>query len=161
MQGSDAAPVKKRGRPSTAEGLGHPIDRHVGKRIKSRRLIRGLTQEELAAAVYLSFQQVQKYERGANRVSAGRLYELSKALSVPIQYFFDDFEDENAAGDGAGGLREEHPDFEGVDRIGDAVLSELVRGFSRINDKTVRRALVQLILSIAQGQQDKTNDLAL
>lgn len=158
MQGSDAAPVKKRGRPSTAEGLGHPIDRHVGKRIKSRRLIRGLTQEELAAAVYLSFQQVQKYERGANRVSAGRLYELSKALSVPIQYFFDDFEDENAAGDGAGGLREEHPDFEGVDRIGDAELSQLVRAFVKLRSLNVRRSFIKLLASLVEDETPKPGD---
>jgi transcriptional regulator with XRE-family HTH domain len=158
VQGSDAAPVKKRGRPSTAEGLGHPIDRHVGKRIKSRRLIRGLTQEELAAAVYLSFQQVQKYERGANRVSAGRLYELSKALSVPIQYFFDDFEDENAAGDGAGGLREEHPDFEGVDRIGDAELSQLVRAFVKLRSLNVRRSFIKLLASLVEDETPKPGD---
>ena len=91
---TDSAP-RKRGRPSTAEGLGHPVDVHVGKRIKTRRLVRGWTQDELAKAVDLSFQQVQKYERGSNRVSAGRLYELSKALNVPIQYFFDDYVDED------------------------------------------------------------------
>ena len=158
MQGSDAAPVKKRGRPATAEGLVHPIDRHVGKRIKSRRLIRGLTQEELAAAVYLSFQQVQKYERGANRVSAGRLYELSKALSVPIQYFFDDFEDENAAGDGADGLREEHPDFEGVDRIGDAELSQLVRAFVKLRSLNVRRSFIKLLASLVEDETPKPGD---
>ena len=151
---------RKRGHPSTAEGLGNPVDVHVGKRIKTRRLVRGWTQDELAKAVDLSFQQVQKYERGSNRVSAGRLYELSKALDVPIQYFFDDYVDEKEDSHSSS-VKEDTIDFEGVDRIGDAVLSELVRGFSKINDKTVRRALVQLILSIGQGQQDKTNDLAL
>ena len=151
---------RKRGRPSTSEGLGNPVDVHVGKRIKTRRLVRGWTQDELAKAVDLSFQQVQKYERGSNRVSAGRLYELSKALDVPIQYFFDDYVDEKEDSHSSS-VKEDTIDFEGVDRIGDAVLSELVRGFSKFNDKTVRRALVQLILSIGQGQQDKTNDLAL
>ena len=84
----------RRGRPPISDGHGHPIDRHVGTRIKARRLIRGMTQEDLAQAVSLSFQKVQKYERGANRVSAGRLYELARALSVPIQYFFDEFREE-------------------------------------------------------------------
>ena len=88
----------RRGRPPISDGQGHPIDRHVGTRIKARRLIRGMTQEDLAKAVSLSFQQVQKYERGANRVSAGRLYELARALSVPIQYFFDEFREEVVAG---------------------------------------------------------------
>lgn len=156
---TDSAP-RKRGRPSTAEGLGHPVDVHVGKRIKTRRLVRGWTQDELAKAVDLSFQQVQKYERGSNRVSAGRLYELSKALNVPIQYFFDDYVDEDPNA-GPVALREETVDFEGVDRIGDAELSELVRGFSRIKDKSTRRAFVLLILSVAQGFEDKTDALVL
>ena len=151
---------RKRGRPSTAEGRGNPVDVHVGKRIKTRRLVRGWTQDELANAVGLSFQQVQKYERGSNRVSAGRLYELSKALQVPIQYFFDDYIDEHEDTD-TDSLKEDSIDFEGVDRIGDAVLSELVRGFSRIESDTIKKALLQLTLSVAQGYDDKTDDLAL
>lgn len=151
---------RKRGRPSTAEGRGNPVDVHVGKRIKTRRLVRGWTQDELAHAVDLSFQQVQKYERGSNRVSAGRLYELSKALDVPIQYFFDDYVDERE-GDDPNSVKEDSIDFEGVDRIGDAVMSELVRGFSRIESKSIRQALVQLTLSVAKTHDDKTDDLAL
>lgn len=157
MQVPDAQPVKKRGRPSTAEGLGHPIDKHVGKRIKSRRLIRGLTQEELAMAVSLSFQQVQKYERGANRVSAGRLYELSKALRVPIQYFFDDFE-EGSDTPSTTGLQEEPRDFEGVDRMGDAELSQLVRSFVKIDSINVRRSFLKLVGALGEGDsKDQSN----
>ena len=152
---ADAAP-RKRGRPSTAEGLGNPVDVHVGQRIRTRRLVRGWTQDELAKSVDLSFQQVQKYERGSNRVSAGRLYELSKALDVPIQYFFDDYETDQQNGTADGVLREDQIDFEGVDRMGDAELSELVRGFTRIDDKALRHAFLQLVLSVSQSIDDKT-----
>lgn len=154
MQGSDERPVKKRGRPSTAEGLGHPIDRHVGRRIKSRRLIRGLTQEDLAIAVSLSFQQVQKYERGANRVSAGRLYELSKALRVPIQYFFDEYEEDRGPG-GQSNLREDEIDFEGVDRMGDTELSQLVRSFVKIRSLSVRRSFIKLVASLVEDEHSR------
>lgn len=146
---------RRRGRPSTSEGNGNPIDVHVGRRIKTRRLVRGLTQDELAKAVDLSFQQVQKYERGANRVSGGRLYELAKALNVPIQYFFDDYTDP-ATGEPAGQtLREDQMDFEGIDRLGDAELSELVRAFYRLGNPALRRSLIQLVLSLDFVQSEK------
>lgn len=146
---------RKRGRPSTAEGSGNPIDVHVGRRIKTRRLVRGLTQDELAKAVDLSFQQVQKYERGANRVSAGRLYELAKALSVPIQYFFDEYADPDLGEASEDALRDEHRDFEGVDRMGGAELSELVRAFCRLQDPSLRRSIMQLVLSLDFVQSDR------
>ena len=146
---SESAP-RKRGSPSTALGLGNPIDVHVGKRIKTLRLVRGWTQEELAKSVDLSFQQVQKYERGSNRVSAGRLYELAKALNVPIQYFFDEYHEESSESTSGApiGLKEESVDFEGVDRMGDAQLSELVRAFIKIEDIKLRRAILQMVLAV-------------
>lgn len=67
----------------------HPIDIHVGRRLRARRRLLGLTQETLASAVDIKFQQIQKYESGSNRVSASRLWALGKALDVPISYFFD------------------------------------------------------------------------
>lgn len=67
----------------------HPIDIHVGRRLRARRRLLGVTQETLANAVNIKFQQIQKYESGANRVSASRLWALGKALDVPVSYFFD------------------------------------------------------------------------
>ncbi|MEO1250725.1 MAG: helix-turn-helix transcriptional regulator [Pseudomonadota bacterium] len=67
----------------------HPIDIHVGRRLRARRRLLGITQETLATAVNIKFQQIQKYESGANRVSASRLWALAKALNVPVSYFFD------------------------------------------------------------------------
>ena len=70
----------------------------LGELLRQKRLAAGISQQQLAEACGITFQQVQKYERGANRVSAGRLYELARALSVPIQYFFDEFREEGEDG---------------------------------------------------------------
>ena len=145
----------RRGRPPISDGQSHPIDRHVGTRIKARRLIRGMTQEDLAKAVSLSFQQVQKYERGANRVSAGRLYELARALSVPIQYFFDEFREEGEDGTPILTLREDHADMESVDRIGDPEISELVRAFIKLERSNVRRTVIRLMSAMATADAEE------
>src|SRR4029077_3697481 len=81
--------------------LPNPVDLHVGARIRLRRRMQGVSQEKLADALGLTFQQVQKYERGANRVSASKLYEIPAALRSPISYFFDGLADP-AVEDGAG-----------------------------------------------------------
>lgn len=73
------------------EHLIHPIDLHVGARVRTRRKFMGLSQETLATALGLTFQQVQKYERGSNRISASKLYEIAKALKVPVDYLFDGY----------------------------------------------------------------------
>src|SRR6187397_737006 len=71
------------------------IDRHVGARIRERRVMLGLTQQELADLIGVTYQQAHKYERGINRVSAGRLFEVAQVLSVPVNYFFDGLDQEN------------------------------------------------------------------
>src|SRR5690348_14474320 len=75
------------------EGRPSPIDVHVGSRIRLRRTLLGMSQERLGEALGLTFQQVQKYERGVNRVGASRLFDLSRVLDVPISFFFDDMPD--------------------------------------------------------------------
>lgn len=71
----------------------HPVDIHVGCRVRSRRMMLGMTQSELAGQFGLTFQQLQKYESGANRISASRLWEIAKILNVPVAWFFEDLED--------------------------------------------------------------------
>src|SRR5487761_567081 len=71
------------------------IDRHVGGRVRERRIMLGLTQQQLADLIGVTYQQAHKYERGINRVSAGRLYEIAQVLSVPVGYFFDGLEGQN------------------------------------------------------------------
>lgn len=74
----------------------HPVDVHVGKRIRHRRWMVGMTQQQLAEKVGIKFQQIQKYETGMNRVSASRLWDISEALEVPVSFFFDGIDDEDA-----------------------------------------------------------------
>src|ERR1700745_3000245 len=76
----------------------NPIDVHVGARVRLRRTLLGMSQEKLGDAIGLTFQQVQKYERGANRVGASRLFELSRVLDVPVSFFFDELGPESAGG---------------------------------------------------------------
>lgn len=77
----------------------HPVDSHVGRQIRNRRKLLGMTQQELGQSVGIRFQQIQKYESGANRVSASRLWELSRALGVPIDFFYQGLEPASGAND--------------------------------------------------------------
>src|SRR5580698_8757948 len=92
----------------TESRLPNPIDLHVGARIRLRRRMQGVSQEKLADALGLTFQQVQKYERGANRVSASKLYEIAAALRAPVAYFFDGLANPAGAGGGQAGPSDEH-----------------------------------------------------
>lgn len=87
--------VRKRGRRGSPESWS--VDAHVGQRVRMRRTLLGMSQEKLGDAIGLTFQQVQKYERGSNRISAGTLYRLSQVLDVPVSYFFDSYDDPRAA----------------------------------------------------------------
>jgi transcriptional regulator with XRE-family HTH domain len=114
------------------------IDRHVGERIRSRRAELGLTQEQLAEALNVSYQQIQKYETGANRISAGRIFELARKLDVDLSYFFEGL----PLGD--------QPRLEHGGRQRSAI--ELVRKFARIEDPNVRAAIAGLVKAIVDRQ---------
>jgi transcriptional regulator with XRE-family HTH domain len=110
------------------------IDFHVGKRIRRRRRLLGLTQQQLAEGVGIRFQQIQKYESGANRVSASRLYEIAEALDAPVQYFYEGIESKRIS-----------PVADG-DNVNTDVLSQketldLVRAYYRLNERPRRRLL--------------------
>jgi transcriptional regulator with XRE-family HTH domain len=111
------------------------IDAHVGERIRLRRTELGLTQEQLAEALDVSYQQIQKYETGANRVSAGRILEIARKLGVDVGYFFEGLSDDDA------GLPLEHG---GRQRAA----IELVRKFGQIKDPEVRAAIAGLVKTI-------------
>ena len=87
--------ISTRGR--LEDGAPNPVDVHVGSRMRLRRTMLGLSQEKLGEAIGLTFQQVQKYERGANRIGASRLFDLARVLDVPVSFFFDDMPDAAAA----------------------------------------------------------------
>ena len=127
----------------------NPIDAHVGQRIRWRRSVLGLSQEQLAAALGVSFQQVQKYERGVNRIVASRLHDLAAALEVPISYFFEDAPTgrTESAGWGQGPSQPQ-------ETLNDYILNrretfDLMQAYARISDAGVRRHVLGLIRSLA------------
>lgn len=124
----------------------NPVDVHVGSRIRLRRNLLGLSQEKLGTAIGLTFQQVQKYERGTNRVGASRLFQLATVLNVPVSFFFDDLAPETAAR--YGGLQESAATFE-QDPLTKRETLELVRAYNRIADPAIRRRLFDLVKSLA------------
>jgi transcriptional regulator with XRE-family HTH domain len=115
------------------------IDQHVGERIRLRRTELGLTQEQLADTLDVSYQQIQKYETGANRISAGRIYEIARKLRVEIGYFFEGLEPD----DGGAATPLEHG---GRQRTA----IELVRKFAQIKDPEVRAAIAGLVKTIVE-----------
>lgn len=138
----------------------HPVDIYVGKQLRVQRVIMGLSQEALAKAVGITFQQVQKYERGINRMSASRLYDFSRVLSVPISYFFDGF-DVQAAQQGPDG-EYKYPDARGVSEGAEEEFDyeqlftretlELTRCFHKIKKAPVKRRIVDLVRAIAEDK---------
>ena len=118
----------------------HPIDLHVGKRLRQRRRLLGMTQQKLAEAVSIRFQQIQKYESGANRISASRLYTLAKALDVPVAYFYEGLED--AAAGAEKGLNGRHAATSApADAFQNKEAIDLVRAFYALEDEPRRRLL--------------------
>ena len=142
-------------------GVSHPIDIHVGQRLRARRTLMGLTQEELAAAVSLTFQQIQKYERGTNRIGASRLYELAGLLHVPVGYFFEEMQEE--LGDPAAGYRlgmafKEQARPGGNNKMNRRETLELVRAYYQIADPAKREALMGMVLALANASDRHRKD---
>jgi transcriptional regulator with XRE-family HTH domain len=132
----------------------NPIDVHVGRRLRLRRTLLGMSQERLAQLLGLTFQQIQKYERGVNRIGSSRLYELGQILDVPISFFFDDMGEGDRAPDLLGpGLAEDAAGF-AFDNARELQLDkretlELVRAYNRIADPAVRKRLFELAKALA------------
>jgi transcriptional regulator with XRE-family HTH domain len=129
----------------------NPIDIHVGGRVRMRRILMGMSQEKLGEEIGLTFQQIQKYEKGSNRISASRLYQISRILNVPVQYFFEDVpdSDRNQTNSGNGG-RERGATREIIDFISSAEGLQLNKAFAEIGDPVVRRKLVELLKTLAE-----------
>jgi transcriptional regulator with XRE-family HTH domain len=131
-------------------GTPNPVDVHVGSRVRLRRTLLGMSQEKLGQAVNLTFQQIQKYERGANRVGASRLYQLSRILDVPVSYFFEDMPDTVASLQHLADLTEPEPDDQKADPLSRRETLELVRAYYKITNPRVRKRLFELTKSIAR-----------
>jgi transcriptional regulator with XRE-family HTH domain len=134
----------------------NPIDVHVGRRLRLRRTLLGMSQERLGELLGLTFQQVQKYERGVNRIGSSRLYELGQILDVPISFFFDDMPDEQLQANGRvlAGLAEEASPFEHDEEqlpLDKRETLELVRAYYRIGDPALRKRLFELAKALANA----------
>jgi transcriptional regulator with XRE-family HTH domain len=133
---------------TTMEKPPHPIDRHVGGRVRLRRTLIGMSQEQLGAKLGLTFQQIQKYEKGSNRISASRLWEIASALEVPISYFYEGAGNEirdNPQGFGESG----QASIEGIAHSSESLA--LLRHFTQITDTGIRRAMVDMARALASS----------
>ena len=124
----------------------NPVDVHVGTRVRLRRMLLGMSQEKLGEHLGLTFQQIQKYEKGINRIGASRLFDLSRVLAVPVQFFYEELP--VSAGDGASGFAEQ-PESYAVEFLSSREGLELNKAFARITDARVRRSIVELVRSFA------------
>ena len=135
-----------------SKGNPNAIDVHVGSRIRLRRTLLGMSQEKLGDAIGLTFQQVQKYERGANRVSSSRLFDLTRVLDVPVSYFFDEMSASISArspGRLSGTVEQKPLAFEPDPMVKRETL-ELVRAYYRLTDARVRTRVFELTKSLAK-----------
>ena len=130
-----------------ADGSPHPLDIHVGNRVRLRRVLLGMSQEDLASRLGITFQQVQKYERGLNRISGSRLYDISKILQVNIDYFFDEFQTEH----------KEMP-FDKNTPLSNLMQQEealiLVNAYNKIKKPHLRQMLFDLVVSMSNYSND-------
>lgn len=133
----------------------NPVDVHVGSRVRLRRTLLGMSQEKLGEAIGLTFQQVQKYERGANRVGASRLFDLSRVLDVPVGFFFEEMPDDVAANSPAQrpGLNRPPPEQE-LDPMVKRETLELVRAYYKIDEPGVRKRLFEMTKALAAASSD-------
>lgn len=126
----------------------HPVDVYVGNRLRARRVVLGMSQEAIGKAIGVTFQQIQKYERGINRMGASRLYEFGRLLNIPEQYFFEGFTDyQPANGEYKTVMAEEAEGFE-HDTMTSRETLELVRAYYNIKDEKQRKRVMELLKSM-------------
>jgi transcriptional regulator with XRE-family HTH domain len=151
---TDSNLSKQSPRGRLATGAPNPVDVHVGNRLRLRRTLLGISQEKLGEAIGLTFQQVQKYERGANRIGASRLWDLSLVLNCPVSYFYEEMSDTAA---GASPRHLHHPEAPvalNVDRelkeefVFNRETLELVRAYYAIKENRVRKHICDLAKSL-------------
>lgn len=125
--------------------LPNPTDQHVGRRVRMRRMMLGMSQEKLGAALDLTFQQVQKYEKGTNRIGASRMQQISEILQVPVAFFF-----EGAPGGGTNAANDDAPSPAFVsDFLATSDGLTIARSFMKITDAKLRRRIADLVEQIA------------
>lgn len=148
MKSEKTTPLRKKGKANS-------VDEYVGTQLRQRRSLLGLSQERLAEQVGITFQQIQKYENGANRVSASRLYEFSKVLDIPVTFFFENYE----TGSIMLGLADnDQAAFEGQDDVLKRKETlELIRVYYSIDNPKLRKDLFKLVKSMAENLKNQEN----
>lgn len=132
----------------------HPVDIHVGRRLRLKRTILGLSQEAVGKEIGVTFQQIQKYERGINRMGASRLYDFAKALGVQVSYFFDGYgEYMNEAGEVLAAAEPDNAGFE-HEKINNRETLEIMRAYYRIKNPAVRKRIIELVKAFAEDASD-------
>jgi transcriptional regulator with XRE-family HTH domain len=135
----------------------NPLDLHVGSRVRLQRMLLGMSQEKLGEQLGLTFQQIQKYEKGINRIGASRLFELARVLGVSVQFFYDDapgsYSDQSAPA-GMAGFAERPADTYVVDFLSSREGVELNKAFVKITDPKVRRTIVDLVRTLAGDEKE-------
>lgn len=153
-----AAPVARNSRRSSVDGdEPNPVDVFVGQKLKARRTLIGMTQEKLAEATGITFQQVQKYEKGRNRLSASRIFQFSRVLNIPVAYFFEGFfSSDTLIGLQAGFADNEQEPFEAeIDTHDNVMLQketiDLVRTYYTITDEKLRKDFLKMLKQMAKN----------
>ena len=132
----------------------NPIDAHVGSRVRLRRMLLGMSQERLGNSMGLTFQQVQKYEKGANRIGASRLYHISKILDAPVGFFFEEMP--GVEGQSATlGMAEPESEAFILEFLNTREGLELNRSFTKIADAKVRKSVVDLVRALSETAKTK------
>src|SRR5262245_2341037 len=140
---------------AAAKKAPNPIDKHVGSRVRMRRMMLAMSQEKLGDALGLTFQQVQKYEKGTNRIGASRLQQISHILQVPVAFFFEGAP--NLHGSADGGMKEAPSPAYVSDFLATSEGLSLTKAFMRIKEPKLRRRIVDLVEEIA-GDEDDSAD---
>lgn len=135
----------------------NPVDKHVGERVRMRRMVLGMSQERLGEQLGLTFQQVQKYEKGVNRVGASRLFDLAHVLGVPIQYFYENMPSSLSGHASAPGMADAPGESYVADFLSSRDSIELNKAFARITDPRIRRSIVDMVRSVA-GEEPPSTD---
>src|SRR4051812_20379663 len=130
-----------------AQKVPNPIDSHVGSRVRMRRMMLGMSQEKLGDALGLTFQQIQKYEKGTNRIGASRLQQISLVLQVPVSFFFEGVP-------GPGGFGEAASPEYVTSFLGSSDGLKLVRAFTRVSSPALRRRIIDLIEEMGTGEAE-------
>lgn len=131
----------------------NPIDIYVGNRVRLRRVLVGLSQEKLGDGLELTFQQVQKYEKGTNRISASRLYKIAQILEVPVQFFFEGIA--QLGQPGTEGFAEEGEQMPMMDFLSSAEGLQLYKSFAEISNPAIRRKVVELVKTLAMDNDTR------